>query len=196
MTLVLLDTNAYLRLAKRIRPLLGQSFGQKGYVLTILKDVEDEVRQSPRLRFCYPWFSDLDLSHERSYHRVRLSQGEKDQINAMTSVLQAHVQEYAQTFTSKGRSPPSLTDCYCLAFGQVRPAIVATDDLGMHKLAKDFGLQVFHCYDVLHKMLSARLIDKEMVSEIYQALEDNNDLPRSWEDVKHTRFKKVFGKQP
>ena len=28
-TLVLLDTNAYLRLAKRVRPMLGVEFGQK-----------------------------------------------------------------------------------------------------------------------------------------------------------------------
>ena len=49
MTLVLLDTNTYLRLAKRIRPLLGVKFGQKDYVLTVLKDVEDEVRRSPKL---------------------------------------------------------------------------------------------------------------------------------------------------
>ena len=41
---VLLDTNAYLRLAKRIRPLLGVTFGQKRYTLTILKQVEDEVQ--------------------------------------------------------------------------------------------------------------------------------------------------------
>jgi len=34
-TPVLLDTNAYLRLAKRVRPLLGVPFGQKRYVLTI-----------------------------------------------------------------------------------------------------------------------------------------------------------------
>ena len=46
MTLVLLDTNAYLRLAKRIKPLLGVRFGQKDYVLTILKDVEHEVHRS------------------------------------------------------------------------------------------------------------------------------------------------------
>ena len=41
--LVLLDTNAYLRLAKRVRPVIGIKFGQKGYVLTIHRFVEDEV---------------------------------------------------------------------------------------------------------------------------------------------------------
>lgn len=49
MTLVLLDTNAYLRLAKRIRPMLGISFGQKGYVLTILKQVEEEASLGKQL---------------------------------------------------------------------------------------------------------------------------------------------------
>lgn len=65
MTLVLLDTNAYLRLAKRIRPLLGVEFGQKQYSLTVLKQVEDEVFKSPRLQFLYPWFSDTELNEER-----------------------------------------------------------------------------------------------------------------------------------
>lgn len=65
MTPVLLDTNAYLRLAKRIRPLLGIPFGQKRYVLTILNQVEDEVRKNPRLKFSFPWFTDADLSAER-----------------------------------------------------------------------------------------------------------------------------------
>lgn len=53
-TLVLLDTNTYLRLAKRLRPLVGRTFGQKDYKLTILKAVEDEVRRSARLKFLNP----------------------------------------------------------------------------------------------------------------------------------------------
>ena len=73
MTLVLLDTNAYLRLANRIRPMLGVKFGQKEYVVTVLKDVEDEVRKSPRLRFKYPWFDEEALSTERLAATIRLS---------------------------------------------------------------------------------------------------------------------------
>lgn len=70
-TLVLLDTNAYLRLAKRIRPLLGVPFGQKGYVLTILADVEDEVHASGRLRYRFPWFdADPALVQERLAKRM------------------------------------------------------------------------------------------------------------------------------
>ncbi len=120
MTLVLLDTNAYLRLAKRIKPLLGVSFGQKGYVLTILKDVEDEVSASARLKEHFPGFDDLPLEQERLAKRVRLSAAEKAQIHAMTTVLRAHVLENTKSYTTLGRSPSSPTDCFCLAFGQVR----------------------------------------------------------------------------
>lgn len=56
MTLVLLDTCSYLRLAKRIRPMLGVKFGQKEYVITILPEIEKEVLRSSRLMHNFPWF--------------------------------------------------------------------------------------------------------------------------------------------
>lgn len=193
MTLVLLDTNAYLRLAKRIIPLLGVKFGQKNYSLTILKQVEDEVHKSPRLRFLYPWFDDPTLAKERTITRVRLSKDEKEQLDAVTSVLREHVLSNVDAYTSQGRSPPSPTDCFILAFGQIRPAIVATDDLGMHLLAKDFSIPVWHGHELLKKMLSAKCITSDLVRDIYDAIETNNDLPRTWKEAKHTIFKKIFG---
>lgn len=196
MTLVLLDTNAYLRLAKRIRPLMGVEFGQKQYVLTVLRQVEDEVFKSPRLQFLYPWFSDTDLSDERMARQVRLNKKERTQIEAAASVLRAHVLADPFGYTTQGRSPPSPTDYFILAFGQVRPAIVVTDDLGMHKLAKDFEIDIWHGHELLKKMLSAKVIGNGPVQEIFTALENNDDLPRTWQEVKHTAFKKLFGPKP
>lgn len=196
MTLVLLDTNAYLRLAKRIRPLLGVEFGQKQYIVTVLKQVEDEVFKSPRLLFLYPWFTDTDLNNERMAKGVRLSKVESSQIQAATSVLHAYVLADPLGYTSQGRSPPSRIDCFILAFGQIRPAIVVTDDLGMHKLAKDFDIDIWHGHDLLKKMLSAKAINNELVREIFTALENNDDLPRTWQEAKHTIFKKQFGLKP
>lgn len=196
MTLVLLDTNAYLRLAKRIRPMLGVTFGQKSYVLTILKQVEEEVHGNSRLRFLYPWFDNPELTDERLATRVRLGKEEKEQLDAATSILRAHVLNDVRDYTSQGRSPPSPTDCFILAFGQIRPAIVVTDDLGMHVLARDFNIPVWHGHELLKKMLSAKLIESAQVREIYEALENNEDLPQSWRIAKHTSFKKIFGPVP
>ncbi|MBU1224399.1 MAG: hypothetical protein KKA22_15650 [Gammaproteobacteria bacterium] len=193
MILVLLDTNAYLRLAKRIRPLLGVPFGQKEYLPTILKQVEDEVHKSARLKFSFPWFTDPELTAERLAKQIRLGKEERAQIEAAASVLRAHILADPQSYTTQGRSPPSPTDCFLLAFGQVRPAIVVTDDLGMHKLAGDFDIDIWHGHELLKKMLSARVIENDLVREIFAALENNGDLPRTWLEVKHSEFKKLFG---
>lgn len=202
-TLVLLDTNAYLRLAKRVRPLLGKKFGQKSYVLTVLKDVQNEVQRQPRLKFLYPWFdANETLAHERWSNTVRLSKDEKATLDAAASVLHGVVQMDLQRFMKFGRSPPSYTDCRVLAFGQIRSAVVVTDDLGVHDLACLTGSgDVWHGHELLKKMLSAQLIGNDLVREIYAALEANtlegsNDLPASWKKVKHTAFLKVFGKPP
>lgn len=193
-TLVLLDTNAYLRLAKRVRPLLGKAFGQKRYVLTVLRDVEDEVQRSPRLQHDYPWFAADGLATERLAHSPRLNAEEKAMLAAATSVLHGLVQMDPGIFMTKGRSPPSRTDCRVLAFGQIRPAIVVTDDLGMHALADMVGLDIWHGPELLKKMLSAKLIGNELVREIYAALEVNNDLTATWVAAKHSTFAKLFGK--
>lgn len=193
-TLVLLDTNIYLRLAKRIKPLLGHEFGQKQYVPTILKVVEDEVHRSSKLKFRYPWFDSEDLADERLAKGIRLSKDERATVDAVTSVLHQHVLEHAVTYTTGMRSPPSQTDCFILAFGQIRQAIVVTDDLGMHKLASEFQIPVWHGHELLKKMLTARIIGGALIREIYLALENNNDLPDEWKKARHTSFIKIFGK--
>ncbi len=194
MTLVLLDTNAYLRLAKRIRPLLGRKFGQKDYVLTVLKDVEEEVHRSARLKYNYPWFDFASLADERLAQSPRLNGDDKAKLAAATSVLQGLVQMDTDRFIGKGRSPPSLTDCRVLAFGQIRPAIVVTDDLGMHALATMLDIEIWHGPELMKKMLSAKAIDNDLVREIYAALEANNDLTPAWTDARHSTFVKLFGK--
>lgn len=193
MTLVLLDTNAYLRLAKRVRPAVGVKFGQKGYVLTIHKSVEDEVHRNPRLRATYPWFDGQEFASERMAKQVRLSDADKASIQAAQSVLHGWVLADPEPYTSGGRSPPGPTDCWLLALGQVKPAIVVTDDLGMHALAKDFGILVWHGYELLDKLRSAKVVDPPLIREIYEALETNGDLPKTWGEAKHTVFLKIFG---
>jgi len=196
-TLVLLDTNAYLRLAKRVRPMLGVKFGQKNYVITILEDVEAEVRRSPRLRFKYPWFDgDAELAGERLATRMRLSRDDREQLDAAASVLHGWVLHDVQRFMSHGRSPPSSTDCRVLALGQLRAAVVVTDDLGMHDLAREFDIAVWHGFELLAKLRTAKVVSNEQVREIYAALEANGDLTASWREARHTVLIRVFGPAP
>ncbi|KAA0086079.1 hypothetical protein [Trinickia soli] len=188
MTLLLLDTNAYLRFAKRIKPLLGVPFGAKKYHLTVLSIVEDEFRRSLRLQERFPWFGGNDLAEERLATRVRLSDDEKEMHKAATSVLRQSVLDDPLRFTN----PPSQADCEILAFTHVRESIVVTDDLSMHKLAEEFAIDVMHGHHALHKMLAARKVDKALIREIYDALEANGDLPASWKREQLELFKSVF----
>ena len=194
MTLVLLDTNIYLRLAKRIRPMLGVKFGQKEYVVTILKDVEEEVHRNGNLLFRHPWFDGSELSAERIAQSVRLSSDEKSKLEAAQSVLRGWVLSNVEPYTIDGRSPPSPTDCRVLAFGQIRPAIVVTDDIGMHLLAKDFGIPIWHGPELLVKMRAAKLVDSNLIRAIYEAMENNGDTTKTWVQAKYTAFSKIFGK--
>jgi hypothetical protein len=193
LTLVLLDTNAYLRLAKRVRPAVGVVFGQKGYVLTIHKSVEDEVHRSARLRSLYPWFDGQEFANERLAKQIRLSAEEKANVLVAQSVLYGWVLADPGNFTHGGRSPPGPTDCWLLALGQVKPAIVVTDDLGMHALAQDFSIAIWHGYELLDKLRSAKVVDGKLVREIFEALEANGDLPKSWQHARHAVFQKIFG---
>ncbi|GAB3500163.1 hypothetical protein GCM10027399_25880 [Curvibacter fontanus] len=192
-TQVLLDTNTYLRLAKRIRPAVGRQFGQVPYVLVILKAVEDEVHRNARLKFLNPWFDAAEFAEERLAKQVRLTTAEKEDMRLVQDVLLGTVQMDVQQYTSNGRSPPGFTDCWLLAYGQVKGAIVVTDDLGMHTLAAETGLKVWHGYELLAKLLTAKVVDNDLVREIYAALENNQDLTGTWRQAKHTTFKKIFG---
>ena len=192
MTLVLLDTNAYLRLAKRVKPMLGVGFGQKNYVLTILQDVEDEVHRNPNLQFKFPWFDDQVIAGERLATRLRLSVAERKSLEVARSVLRGYVLSNSGNY----KTPPSNTDCRVLAFGQIRTAIVVTDDLSMHQLASEFSIPVWHGHDLLRRMLTAKMITNDQVREIFEALEVNGDLPETWRKAKHTEFVKIFGKPP
>ncbi len=194
-TQVLLDTNTYLRLAKRIRPAVGREFGQVPYVLVILKAVEEEVHRSARLQFLNPWFDAPEFAQERLAKQTRLSTAEKQDLKLVQDVLLGTVQLDVTKYTT-GRSPPGNTDCWLLAYGHVKNAIVATDDLGMHTLAADFGLKVWHGFELLAKLKTAKVVDNDLVRDIYGALERNGDMTETWLRAKHGEFARIFGPKP
>ncbi len=192
-TEVLLDTNTYLRLAKRIRPAVGRHFGQVPYVVVILKAVEDEVHRSPKLQFKNPWFDEPQFADERLAKQTRLSKAERQDMKLVQDVLMGTVQLDVDKYTSHGRSPPGATDCWLLAYGQIKDAVVVTDDLGMHTLASDAGLRVWHGYELLAKLRTAKEIGNDLVREVYDALERNNDMTDTWRKAKHVEFARIFG---
>lgn len=191
-TEVLLDTNTYLRLAKRIRPAVGRQFGQVPYVVVILKAVEDEVHRSPRLKFHNPWFDEPEFAQERLAKQKRLTSDDKRAMALVQGVLLGMVQMEFDKYTSHGRQPPGATDCWLLAYAQVKNAVVVTDDLGMHTLASEVGLKVWHGFELLAKMRAAKVVDGDLIREIYDALERNGDMTETWRQAKSSVFGRIF----
>lgn len=162
----------------------------------MLPDVEDEVLRSGRLRHLFPWFSsDQTAAAERLSKGVRLTALQRQELDLASKFLHDWVAEEAVSFTSRGRTPPSRVDCRVLAFGQTHGAAVVTDDLAMHDLAGTFGIEVLHRHELLAKLRTAKMIDNDLVREIYEALDRNGDLPATWRAVKHKAFPRVFGSE-
>ena len=76
---ILVDTNAYFRLAQSIRPLLKMEFGEPAYCLYVIKELQDEYNKNPRLRNKFPWVNDPEYAENRSY-RLQLSKQAKAEI--------------------------------------------------------------------------------------------------------------------
>ena len=86
-------------------------------------------QRSARLRFLNPWFEEPEFVQERLAKQTRLSAAEKQDLKLVQDLLLGTVQLDIGKYTT-GRSPPGATDCWLLAYGQVKDAIVMTDDLG------------------------------------------------------------------
>jgi hypothetical protein len=63
-------------------------------------------------------------------------------------------------------------------------------------LAREFGIGVWHGFELLAKMRTAKVVSDDLVREIYDALEANGDLTATWREAKHTVLAKVFGRVP
>ncbi|MEI6390914.1 MAG: hypothetical protein WCT12_07395 [Verrucomicrobiota bacterium] len=70
---VVLDSNAYFRLAQSVRPLLQQCFGASpAYSLHVLAELDDEYRTSTRLRHKFEWVGGTEYRQDRQLKRYEL----------------------------------------------------------------------------------------------------------------------------
>lgn len=76
---ILVDSNAYFRLAQSIHPLLNVVFGKKRYCLYVIKELQDEYRRSPRLKNAFSWVNDPEYVENRS-HLLEIAKEEKPEI--------------------------------------------------------------------------------------------------------------------
>ena len=85
---ILLDSNAYLRLANSFHPLLYKSFGNENYTLYLIPEFQKEFNKNPRLKNKFGWVNQPEYIENRK-HQLRTIAKEKNDIKITYSYLWA-----------------------------------------------------------------------------------------------------------
>lgn len=180
---ILIDTNAYFRLAQSVRPLLKVEFGEENYCLYIIKELQDEYDRNSRLRNSFPWVNEAEYTENRS-HRLAVSRAERKEISQAFDFIFDH----ART----GYPGVSRVDVIALAHAYVLGIPIVTDDADMLAVANDFEIKTYKTFELLRLMLDCNHIDIAKVREVGGYLAYQKDKPKDF----RKDYKTIFGEDP
>jgi hypothetical protein len=179
---ILLDSNAYFRLAQSIRPLLNSPFGEKKYCLYVIKELQAEYEKNSRLKSKFPWVNNKEYAENR-----------KNILNP-TRKEKAEIQrgyEFILDFVRHVHPGVSKVDVCCLTHAEHLKIPVVTDDEEMREAANSYEIKTLKTLDLLKLMLDCEHIDMPKVREIAAYLVYQNDTPKGF----RKDFKKNFGEE-
>lgn len=175
---ILVDTNAYLRLAKTVRPLLFQPFGEKQYCLYILPELNKEL-ENPRLQHAFYWVNEDEFAENRK-HFPAIGKKQRADIDLAFSYIWEHVQTELPG--------PSRVDALYIAYAQELNIPVVTDDQDMTALAKVFDVQAMPTLELLKIMLDCGHTDMKTIKGLCEYWRQFGDRPANLE----ADFKRLF----
>ncbi len=183
---VLLDSNAYFRLANSIRPLLLQPFGNAPcYSLHVLAELDDEFSTSVRLRTKFEWVAQKEYCEDRTAKRYELRGKDRTAAANAFGFLVAYADAEGLNL--------SREDLKALALGFSKNIPVVTDDGGMQRVASAHAIECWSSIKLLRVMESAGRIDHEKVAEILEYWDYENDLPMPKARLREA-FRQYFGR--
>jgi hypothetical protein len=186
---ILLDSNAYFRLARSIHPLLSQSFGEPPpYVLKVLEDLYREFARNPRLTSKFHWVADAEYASDLEDSQYSARGKTATQVDTALSYL------VNQSIISG--IDVSIIDLKVLAVGHARAFPVITDDKGMQQLSEMFGIECWPTLKRMKLMLDCKRIDINKVKEVVEYWDSENDLPRHKNDFQRLYVELFNGECP
>jgi hypothetical protein len=165
---ILLDSNAYLRLANSFHPLLGVSFGKEDYCLFLIPEFQKEFDRNPRLSNKFGWVNQAEYIENRK-RRIRILKHQKEKIHLTHSYLWPYNIEYGLG--------ASRTDVRALSYGAVLGIPVVTDDADMRALGEAFGIEIWGLLDLLDIMIQSKQISVDDLKTLVEYLDYQRDLP-------------------
>jgi len=168
---ILVDTNAYLRLAKTVRPLLFVTFGKNEYCLYIIPELNKELANH-RFKSKFPWIDEAEYQQNRQY----LPQIGKKQRRAIDQAFE-YIWDYVQT----DLPGPSKVDALYIAYALELEVSVVTDDQDMTELAHAFDAKVMSTLDLLKLMLDCGHVTMKTVDGLIDYWRYIGDRPANLE---------------
>lgn len=178
---ILIDSNAYFRLAQSIHPLLCQEFGSQRYCLYIIDGFEDEYFRNPRLRSSFSWVKEQEYFINRS-KKVNRSKIQRNEIKFNLEYLKETAKELDLT--------TSPVDIEALAIAMVLLIPVVTDDSDMLKLAAEYEIKTMKTLELMKLMFDEKHIDETKINSIISYWEYSKDFPKNF----HADFRSIFGR--
>lgn len=179
-TKILVDTNAYLRLARTIRPLLFVPFGDNEYCLYILPELNEELSRR-KLQSKFPWVDDEEFAENRK-HFPSVGKKQKESIRQSFE----YIWDYVQTELPG----PSRVDAWYIAYAHELCVPVVTDDQDMTELAHTFEVQVMPTLELLKFMLDSGHTDMKTINNLVDYWKYFSDMPANF----YADYKRLFGK--
>ncbi len=176
---ILVDTNAYLRLAKTIRPLLFVIFGENEYCLYILPELNREL-ESRKLQSNYPWVNEKEYEDNRK-HFPQLNSAQKASIKQNFD----YIWDYVQT----DLPGPSRVDALYIAYALELNVPVVTDDQDMTELAKAFDALVMPTLELLKIMQDCGHVDIKTIDALVAYWKYFSDMPANF----NADYRRFFG---
>lgn len=178
---ILVDTNAYLRLAKTIRPLLFEPFGDNEYCLYVLPELNQEL-ENRKLQSKFHWVDEEEFAANRKYF-PKISNKQKNSIQQTFEYLWDHVQTELPG--------PSKIDALYIAYALELKVPVVTDDQDMIKLANEFDAQVMPTLELLKIMLDCGHTDMKTIDGLCDYWRYIADLPANFKSDYDHLFSKA-----
>lgn len=176
---ILVDTNAYLRLAKTIRPLLFVSIGDSEYHLYILPELNKEL-SNRKLQSKFPWVDEEEFSDNRN-HLLNIGRKQKSAIQQTFDYVWDHV--------LTDLPGPSRVDALYIAYALELGVPVVTDDQDMTDLANAFDAQVMSTLELLKLMLDCGHTDMKTINGLVGYWQHISDMPANFK----ADFQRFFG---
>lgn len=179
---ILVDSNAYFRLAQSIHPLLKVTFGEQDYCLYVIKELQEEYDKNPRLKNAFSWVNQPEYKENRS-HKLVVSREQQKEIE--------HAFEFVHDYAKTNSFSVSKVDISGLTHALILKVPIVTDDSDMLAVAEAFDIKALNTLELLKLMLDSNHVNMGKVKEIAAYWEYLNDKPKSFEKDYRRLFKET-----